>query len=97
MDMRFFFQKSFDFLKSSSHNCKLRWLFCSYLCSAEFWDLYKTCLEEKVTKGNTRICFYGAVSNKEINKAFKEWVTGFVPSIEILLYGDITVVYIFLV
>ncbi|XP_078156454.1 U3 containing 90S pre-ribosomal complex subunit [Carex rostrata] len=40
--------------------------------SAEFWDLYKTCLEEKVTKGNTRICFYGAVSNKEINRAFKE-------------------------
>ncbi|KAF3323718.1 Protein CMSS1 [Carex littledalei] len=40
--------------------------------SAEFWDLYKTCLEEKVTRGDTRICFYGAVSNKEINKAFKE-------------------------
>ncbi|KAJ3675755.1 hypothetical protein LUZ60_004797 [Juncus effusus] len=39
--------------------------------STEFWDLYKSHIEEKVTKNETRICFYGAVPNKEINKAFK--------------------------
>ncbi|KAJ3697359.1 hypothetical protein LUZ61_001064 [Rhynchospora tenuis] len=40
--------------------------------STEFWDLYKSHLEEKVTGGDTRICLYGAIPNKEVNKAFKE-------------------------
>ncbi|KAJ1696970.1 hypothetical protein LUZ63_005482 [Rhynchospora breviuscula] len=40
--------------------------------STEFWDLYKSHLEEKVTGGDSRICLYGAIPNKEVNKAFKE-------------------------
>lgn len=36
--------------------------------SNEFWDLYKGYLGEKVRGGDTRICFYGAVSEKDANK-----------------------------
>ncbi|XP_072953426.1 uncharacterized protein [Typha angustifolia] len=37
----------------------------------EFWDLYKSHLEQKVLQGDSRICFYGAVSKKEIKKALQ--------------------------
>ncbi|KAJ1270442.1 hypothetical protein BS78_06G052600 [Paspalum vaginatum] len=37
--------------------------------SNEFWDLYKGYLDPKVRDGNTRICFYGAVSERDITKA----------------------------
>ncbi|OEL16756.1 hypothetical protein BAE44_0022219 [Dichanthelium oligosanthes] len=37
--------------------------------SNEFWDLYKGYLEPKVQEGNTRICFYGAVSERDVTKA----------------------------
>ncbi|RCV33118.1 hypothetical protein SETIT_7G057000v2 [Setaria italica] len=37
--------------------------------SNEFWDLYKGYLDPKVREGNTRICFYGAVSERDITKA----------------------------
>ncbi|PAN37519.1 hypothetical protein PAHAL_7G109400 [Panicum hallii] len=37
--------------------------------SKEFWDLYKGYLDPKVREGNTRICFYGAVSERDITKA----------------------------
>ncbi|CAN6248168.1 unnamed protein product [Urochloa humidicola] len=37
--------------------------------SNEFWDLYKGYLEPKIREGNTRICFYGAVSERDITKA----------------------------
>ncbi|KAL6851434.1 hypothetical protein ACP4OV_020367 [Aristida adscensionis] len=37
--------------------------------SNEFWDLYKGYLDQKVRGGDTRICFYGAVSEKDISKA----------------------------
>ncbi|KAL6652963.1 hypothetical protein ACP70R_011888 [Stipagrostis hirtigluma subsp. patula] len=37
--------------------------------SIEFWDLYKSYLDQKVRAGDTRICFYGAVSEKDITKA----------------------------
>ncbi|KAJ4762344.1 Protein CMSS1 [Rhynchospora pubera] len=40
--------------------------------STEFWDLYKSHLEEKVTGGDSRICLYGTIPTKEVNKAFKE-------------------------
>lgn len=36
--------------------------------SNEFWDLYKGYLDEKVRGGDTRICFYGAVSEKDAKK-----------------------------
>lgn len=36
--------------------------------SNEFWDLYKGYLDQKVRGGDTRICFYGAVSEKDVNK-----------------------------
>lgn len=36
--------------------------------SNEFWDLYKGYLDQKVKEGDTRICFYGAVSEKDANK-----------------------------
>lgn len=39
------------------------------LPSTEFWDLYRIHLEPKVLCGDTRICFYGAVRNKDVNKA----------------------------
>ncbi|CAL5034862.1 unnamed protein product [Urochloa decumbens] len=37
--------------------------------SNEFWDLYKGYLDPKIREGNTRICFYGAVSERDITKA----------------------------
>ncbi|RLM73310.1 protein CMSS1 [Panicum miliaceum] len=37
--------------------------------SNEFWDLYKGYLDPKVQEGNMRICFYGAVSERDITKA----------------------------
>jgi len=37
--------------------------------SNEFWDLYKGYLDPKVREGNMRICFYGAVSERDITKA----------------------------
>ncbi|OAY83729.1 Protein CMSS1 [Ananas comosus] len=37
--------------------------------STEFWDLYRSHLEPKVLCGDTRICFYGAVRKKDVNKA----------------------------
>ncbi|KAG8083296.1 hypothetical protein GUJ93_ZPchr0015g6635 [Zizania palustris] len=36
--------------------------------SNEFWDLYKGYLIEKVRGGDTRICFYGAMSEKDVKK-----------------------------
>ncbi|CAM0905047.1 unnamed protein product [Alopecurus aequalis] len=36
--------------------------------SNEFWDLFKGYLGQKVREGDTRICFYGAVSEKDANK-----------------------------
>ncbi|KAL5215886.1 hypothetical protein ABZP36_007287 [Zizania latifolia] len=36
--------------------------------SNEFWDLYKGYLVEKVRGGDTRICFYGAMSAKDVKK-----------------------------
>ncbi|KAM0882588.1 hypothetical protein ACQ4PT_032199 [Festuca glaucescens] len=36
--------------------------------SNEFWDLYKGYLGQKVREGDTRICFYGSVSEKDANK-----------------------------
>lgn len=39
------------------------------LRSTEFWDLYRSHLEPKVLCGDTRICFYGAVRKKDVNKA----------------------------
>ena len=38
-------------------------------CSNEFWDLYKGYLDPKIREGNMRICFYGAVSERDITKA----------------------------
>jgi protein CMS1 len=35
--------------------------------SNEFWDLYKGYLDQKV-RGDTRLCFYGAVSEKDVKK-----------------------------
>ncbi|XP_066349629.1 uncharacterized protein [Miscanthus floridulus] len=37
--------------------------------SNEFWDLYKGYLDPKIREGNMRICFYGAVSERDITKA----------------------------
>ncbi|XP_052151304.1 uncharacterized protein LOC127769723 [Oryza glaberrima] len=37
--------------------------------SNEFWDLYKGYLDQKVRGGDTRLCFYGAVSEKDVKKA----------------------------
>ncbi|TVU13773.1 hypothetical protein EJB05_37199, partial [Eragrostis curvula] len=37
--------------------------------SNEFWDLYKGYVDQKIRGGDTRICFYGAVSEKDITKA----------------------------
>uniref|UniRef100_A0A0E0GZD2 Protein CMSS1 n=1 Tax=Oryza nivara TaxID=4536 RepID=A0A0E0GZD2_ORYNI len=36
--------------------------------SNEFWDLYKGYLDQKVRGGDTRLCFYGAVSEKDVKK-----------------------------
>ncbi|KAK3145047.1 hypothetical protein QOZ80_4AG0321990 [Eleusine coracana subsp. coracana] len=37
--------------------------------SNEFWDLYKGYLDSKIQGGETRICFYGAVPEKDVTKA----------------------------
>ncbi|XP_066346902.1 uncharacterized protein [Miscanthus floridulus] len=37
--------------------------------SNEFWNLYKCYLDPKIREGNMRICFYGAVSERDITKA----------------------------
>ncbi|GJN11928.1 hypothetical protein PR202_ga30166 [Eleusine coracana subsp. coracana] len=37
--------------------------------SNEFWDLYKGYLDSKIRGGETRICFYGAVPEKDVTKA----------------------------
>jgi hypothetical protein len=39
-------------------------------CSNEFWDLYKGYLDPKIREGNMKICFYGAVSERDITKTF---------------------------
>ncbi|XP_006652187.1 uncharacterized protein LOC102703768 [Oryza brachyantha] len=36
--------------------------------SNEFWDLYKGYLDQKVKGGDARLCFYGAVSEKDVKK-----------------------------
>ncbi|ONM18305.1 DEAD-box helicase family protein [Zea mays] len=38
--------------------------------SNEFWDLYKGYLDPKIREGNMKICFYGAVSERDITKTF---------------------------